>query len=85
MKEVYSYLEVGTEIDQGKQVVFTCYPEVRVTCVQRDPETETIKVTLMVLIRDNCVGILDYEFTSIQAVLDAFDINEDSEIWEVLQ
>ncbi len=30
MKTVFSYQEIGTQIDQGKQVVFTCYPEARV-------------------------------------------------------
>jgi hypothetical protein len=33
MKQVYSYQEIGTLIDQGKQVVFTCHPEARVSAV----------------------------------------------------
>lgn len=84
MKEVYSYQEIETLIDQGKQVVFTCYPEARVTAIQKHKESDTITVTIQIRIRDTCVGIVEYEYSSILAVLDAFDINESSEIWEVL-
>jgi hypothetical protein len=34
MKEVYSYQEIGTEIDQGKMAVFTSHPVARVTVQQ---------------------------------------------------
>jgi hypothetical protein len=86
MKQVFSYQEIGTLIDQGKQVVFTCHPEAGVTAVQKSPDRDTmITVTIQLSIRDTCVGILEYEYTSMLAVLDAFDIDNLSEIWEVLE
>ena len=84
MKQVYSYQEIGTQIDQGKQVVFTCYPEARVTAVQKDPDSDVITVTIQLSIRDTCIGILEYEYASILAVLEAFDIDDLSELWEVV-
>ncbi len=83
MKQVYSYQEIGTLIDQGRQVVFTCYPEARVSAVQKHPDRETITVTLNLCIQDTCVGSISDEYASILAVLDAFDIEELSEMWEV--
>ncbi len=84
MKQVYSYQEIGTQIDQGKQGVFTCYPEARVTAVQKHPDSDVITVTIQLSIRDTCIGILEYEYASILAVLEAFDIDDLSEIWEVV-
>ncbi len=84
MKTVYSYQEIGTLIDQRKKVVFTCHPEARVTAVQRHPDLETITVTINLSIQDTCVGIIENEYTSIAAVLDAFSIDDLEEIWEVL-
>lgn len=83
MKQVYNYQEIGTEIDRGKRVVFTCHPEARVTAVQKQRDSDIITVTLQISIRDTCVGIVEYEYTSILAVLEAFDIEELAEIWEV--
>lgn len=84
MKTVHNYQEIGTLIDQGKQVVFTCYPQARVSAVQKHPGSEIVTVTINLAIRDTCVGIVEYEYTSMLAVLDAFDIDDLAEIWEVL-
>lgn len=84
MKEVYSYQEIGAQIDQGKQVVFTCFPEARVTALQKSVDSDAITVTIQLSIQGTCVGIIDYEYPSILAVLEAFDIDDGSEIWEVL-
>lgn len=65
-------------------MVFTCHPEARVTVVQRHPDLEAITVTINLSIRDTCIGILEYEYASMLAVLDAFQIDDLSEIWEVL-
>ncbi len=85
MKEVYSDQEIGTLIDQRKTVAFTCHPEARVTVVQKHPDLETITVTTRLSIQGECVGIVEYEYASILAVLEAFDIGDLSEIWEVLE
>ena len=85
MKTVHSYQEIGTFIDQRKTVMFTCHPEARVTVVQKHPDLETITVTINLSIRDTCVGIVSYEYASMLAVLDAFDVEELSEIFEMLE
>ena len=84
MKTVYSYQEIGTLIDQGKQVVFTCYPQARVTAIQRHPDSDTVTVTLNLSIRETCVGMVTNEYTSMLAILDAFDIEDLAEIWELV-
>ena len=85
MKEVYSYQEIGTLIDQRNTVVFTCHPEARVTVVQKDTNSNTITVTIMLSIGDTCIGIIENAYPTIGLLLDAFAINDLSEIWEVLE
>ena len=85
MKKGYSYQEIGTRIDQGKRVACTCYPQARVSAVQKHPENDTITVTINFSIRDTCIGIVSDEYASMRALLDAFDIEELSEMWEVLE
>jgi len=85
MKQVYSYQEIGTLFDQGKQVVFICHPEARVSTVQKHHDRDTVTVTVTLSIRDTCVGIVSYEYPSMLAVLDAFDIDEGGELWEVVR
>jgi hypothetical protein len=84
MKQVYNYQEIGNLIEQGKRVLFTCHPEARVTAVQKQRDSDIITVTLQISIRDTCVGIVEDEYDSIVAVLEAFDIDDLTEIWEVL-
>jgi len=84
MKQVQSYQEIGTLIDQRKTVLFPCHPEARVSAVQKHPDRETITVTIYLSIRDTCIGIVSYEYTSMLAVLDALDIDDLDEMWEVL-
>lgn len=85
MKQVYSYQEIGTRIDQGKQVVFACHPEARVSAVQKHPDSDIVTVTINLSIGDTCVGIVSYEYASMLAVLDAFAIHDLTEMWEVLE
>ena len=85
MKQVYSYQEIGTYIDQGREVVFTCPVQARVNAVQKSRESETITVTLMVSVGDTCVGIIENEYASMLSVLDTFSIDDLEEIWEVLE
>jgi hypothetical protein len=84
VKQVYSYQEIGTLIEQGKQVLFTCYPKARVSVVQKDLESDTVTVTINLYIRGTCVGIVEYAYTSLHDVLEAFDIAAWAERWEVL-
>jgi len=85
MKEVYNYQEIGTLIDQGKQVVFTCHPAARVTAVQKSADSDTITATITLLIGEYVISVMESEYASIVALLDAFDIDESSEIWEMLE
>jgi len=85
MKQVYSYQEIGTLIDQRKLVAFTCHPVALVSVVQRHPDLETITVTIQFSLRDTCIGIVEHEYSSILALLEAFDIDDLAEIWEVLE
>ena len=85
MKHVYSYQEIGHRIDEGQQVAFTSPATARVTAVQKSQESDSITVTIQFFIRETCIGIVEYEYTSIFAVLEAFDIDDLSEIWEVLE
>lgn len=84
MKTLDSYQEIGTLIDQGRQSVFTCHPEARVSAIQRHRDSDGITVTINIHIQDTCVGIVEYEYASILAVLEAFAIEELAEVWEVL-
>lgn len=71
-------------IDQGKQVVFTCHTEARVTAIQKSPVSDTITATITLLIGEYVIAVMECEYPSIVSLLDTFDINELSEIWEVL-
>ena len=82
-KTLNSYQEIGTLIEQGKRVLFTCHPEARVTAVQQHRDSDSITVTVNLFIRDTCIGNVEYEYDSILAVLEAFDIDDLEEIWEV--
>ncbi len=84
MKQVYSYQEIGTQIDQHKNVVFTCHPEARVTAIQRHPDSDTVTITINLSIRDTCIGIMENEYASLADLLDAFNIDDLEEIWELL-
>ena len=82
MKQVYSYQEIRTFIDQRKPVLFACHPEARVTAVQKHPDRETITVTIQLSIRETCVGSVSDDYASMLAVLDAFDLDEGAERWQ---
>jgi hypothetical protein len=71
MKEVYRDEETGTERDQEKEVDFLCYPEVRVTAIQQSPTSDIITVTIQIFNCDFGVGIIEYEYASIFAGLNA--------------
>ena len=84
MKEIYSYQEIKTDIDQGKKVGFTAHPTVYVTAVRKSSESETIVVTFEIGIGSYVIGEFTSEHDTIERLLDAFDIADHEEIWEVL-
>ena len=85
MKHVYNYQEIGTLIDQGKPVVFPCHPEARVTTLKKNRKSDIITVTLLLSIGDTCIGIVENEYASIEMLLEAFQIDDLLEMWEVLE
>jgi len=72
-------------IDSCNPVVFTCHPVARVSVLQRAFPENSIKVTITLGIGDTCIGIMENEYSSIIDLLDAFQIDDLEEIWEVLE
>jgi hypothetical protein len=85
MKTVYSYQEIGTQIDQGKQVAFTRTLSAHVTAVQKSKESDEITVTIVLIVGEYVIAELETTYPRIEALLDAFDIGDLEEIWEVLE
>ena len=84
MKEIYSYQEIKTDLDQGEKVGFTAHPTVYVTAVRKSPGSEPISVTFEIGIGSYVIGEFTSEYDAIEKLLDAFDIADHEEIWEVL-
>jgi len=85
MKEVYSYQEISTDISQGENVAFTFHPIVHVALVRKSLESQAITATIEVYIGDECFGIFEQEYVSIQAVLNAFDLPDHVELFEIVE
>ncbi len=83
MKEIYSYQEIGTLIDQGMQVAFTRHIQARVTVSQPSTESEAVKALLLLSLGQYNIGICEIEYQDISELLEAFDIDDKEEIWEV--
>ena len=91
MKQVYDYQEIGVEIDQGKLALFTCHPVARVSVQQKSGDTQAnpevdqyIHVIITLSIGDTVVGLVENDYASMIDLLDAFQINDTEEIWEML-
>ena len=85
MKKVYHYNEIDDLVTQGKQVAFTAPAQVRVTAVQKSQDSDEITVTIHVLQGEYVVAECETTYPRIEALLDAFDIDDLAEIWEVLE
>jgi len=83
MKEVYNHQEISELIDQGQVVVFTRQLEVRVTARRMSPGSGTITALIRFCKADYLLGELENEYATIAVLLDAFDIGELEDIWEV--
>ncbi len=80
MKQVYSYQELASQIEQGQTVSFLSPLTARVRLCQQDEKR--VIVTITFFLRDTSIGMIEDEYASIIEVLDAFDIDEAAEIWE---
>jgi hypothetical protein len=56
-----------------------------VTVLQHAFPENSVKVTIHLSIGDTCVGIIENEYASIIDLLDAYQIDDLEEIWEVLE
>jgi hypothetical protein len=84
MKEVYCYQEVESEIAQGETVAFTVHPTLLVRAVKNNPASEVITVSYELCIGSDSIGVFTSEFSNMESLLDAFDIADHEEIWEVV-
>jgi len=91
MKKLYDYQEIGTEIDQGKLALFTCHPVARVSVQQKsgdsqaNPEiSEYIHVIIALSIGDTSLDIMEVDYPDMETLMEAFQINDTEELWEML-
>ena len=83
MKQVYSYSEVGAHIEQRTKTIFTRSAQVRVSVMKPGGKSHTIKVSINLLIGSSSIGVFRCTYKNILELLEAFDINENDEIFEV--
>ena len=84
MKEVYNHREIGPLIDQGQPVAFTRQLEARVTARHLNRDSDTITALVQLCRGDYFLGEVEQEYATVALLLDAFDIGELEDIWEVL-
>ncbi len=83
MKELFSYQEIGTLIDQGQQASFTRSLVAHVSVSQPNPKVETVKAIILLSHGKYNIGIVEMTYTDIAELLETFDIDDKEEIWEV--
>ena len=83
MKQVYSYNEVGALIEQRTKTIFTRSAFVRVSVMKPSGKSHTIKVSINLLIGSYSIGVFQCTYKNMLELLEAFDINENEEIFEV--
>ena len=83
MKQVYSYSEVGARIEQRTKTIFTRCALVRVSVMKPSGKSHTIKVSINLLISSSSIGVFQCTYKNMLEFLEAFDINENEEIFEV--
>jgi hypothetical protein len=83
MKQVYRYTEIADLFEQGKVIKFTHPLNVLVTAAKKQDST-TIHVTIVLLVGEYAIGDLTIEYDSIEALLEAFDIADHQEMFELV-
>lgn len=84
-KTIYSYQEISALIEQGIPVAFTRQLEAHVTAIQPCDDRDRITAIMQLSLGDYLLGEVECEFTTIAGLLDAFDIQERTELWEVVE
>lgn len=84
MKELYSYQEIQTWIRNGQAVTFLSPLRVQVTAAQKHHDTTAIHVTYVLLIGEDALAEFVSEFETMEDLLNAFDIADHQELFELL-
>ena len=86
MKELFSYQEIGTLIDQGQSATFTRHNIVaHVTVSQPNPDVDTVKAVVLLSLGQYNIGLVEIEYADIADLLETFDIDDGEEMWEVTE
>ena len=83
MKELCSYQEIGTLIDQGIQASFTRHHIVAHVTVNQLQGSERIQAVLLLSLGQYNITVCEREYEDISELLEIFDIDDGEEIWEV--
>ena len=83
MKKLYNFQEIGTLIDQGQQASFTRHIVADVSISHPNPNSERIQAILLLSLGQYNIGLCEIEYEDISELLEAFDIDDGEEIWEV--
>jgi hypothetical protein len=83
MKQVYSYNELKPLFESGKIIKFT-YPLQAIVTAARKQENGSAHVTVVLLVGEYAIADLQTEYESIEGLLEAFDITNQQEIFELL-
>jgi hypothetical protein len=83
MKQIYSYQEVATPFEQGRVIKFTHPLKVLVTAAKKQDST-AIHVTFVLIVGEYAIGEFTSEYDTMESLLEAFDIADHTEIFELL-
>lgn len=83
-KTLQSFQECGSLIEASEHVAFTCHPEVRVAVFKIPFPSQEVKCTMYVSLNDTALGIAEVVYPSVDAFVEAFQINDIDEVFEVL-
>lgn len=84
MKQVYSYQEAANLIESGQVVKFIYPLRVEVTATKKLEGSTALHVTFVLIVGEYAIGEFASEYDSIEALLDAFDIADHQEVFEML-
>lgn len=81
MKTVHKRSEVEKAIEKGTPVAFSTSVQVTVTVRQVEDATQA---TLVLRVGDAYIGEIQADYTSVDAIMEAFQLDDEAEIWEIL-
>ena len=85
MKYLYSYQEIASLVEQGQAVTFLSPLRAEVTLAKKLPNSPALQVRCVLLVGEFAIGTWTSEYDSLATVLDAFDLAEQTEVFELLE